>query len=738
MKKIVFLPLLAASMSFAVTINTVKFEGLVHLSPQMAGEIGGLQVGKEFNYEVADKAIRKLFKQGYFNDIWIDEDNGNIVVHVEEKPTIALIEVEGVSEDDKKTIKDMLGLSKGMVYDKSAIKSAKDRISRYFEAKGYFDTVVEEDKSPLEELSSLKVTFKVNRGENIIIRKVELPGAHELDYGDIEPNIGNKEREFMGWMWGVNDGKLNLGALPTDSARIKDEYLAKGFLDANVSNPYLRVNYDDYDASLIYRINEGSQYRVDSIDVTSDSNISYLSDLKDDFRLEKGDIFNVKKLRKDMKTIETEVADKGYAFVRVYPQTKDDKQNHTVGINYVVNPGEKVNIRKVIIGGNSRTADSVIRRDIYLTAGDLYNRTSLNDTKDALKRTGYFEDVTIKEKRVSRNEVDLYVKVKETPTGAIRGGIGYGSSDGLLFDISVSDKNIFGSGLQGTANMSRSDDELSGRIGITNPRVYDSLYSLGGSIYAEDNDWDSYDERTYGASITTGRRIGRYAHASLQYVLEQNNLSNLNDSLIERGYKEGKSIKSALIPAISFNNTDDYYLPRRGIKASTSLEYAGLGGDEEFIKSINKFAIYYGLADLTDWDVILRYKARFRWVWDEGYLPVNERLYLGGIGSVRGYDSHSIGPKTASGYEYGGTKSFNNSVEASFPLIDRLKMRAAIFYDYGMIGTDAIDDYTRSSAGVAIEWISPLGPINLIFAQPLDDEKGDDTSSFEFTIGAQF
>jgi outer membrane protein insertion porin family len=198
-------------------------------------------------------------------------------------------------------------------------------------------------------------------------------------------------------------------------------------------------------------------------------------------------------------------------------------------------------------------------------------------------------------------------------------------------------------------------------------------------------------------------------------------------------------LKSSLIPAISFNNTDDFYLPRTGISASSSLEIAGLGGDEKFISSVTKFATYYGLQDLIDYDLILRYKAQFKYLAineeDERY-SYGEKFYMGGVRTIRGYESNSISPMSGSTL-IGGNIMFANSIEASFPLIERLKMRGAIFLDYGMIGQDNLD-IKRAGTGVALEWISPLGPIGLVFSQPLLEESGDRTASFEFTIGQKF
>ncbi len=184
-----------------------------------------------------------------------------------------------------------------------------------------------------------------------------------------------------------------------------------------------------------------------------------------------------------------------------------------------------------------------------------------------------------------------------------------------------------------------------------------------------------------------------------------------------------KSIKSSITPAITFNNTDDYYLPRSGIIASTSLEYAGLGGDQEFISSSSKFNFYQGLQDYIGYDLIYRYKASFYKVWDEGYLPINQRIYLGGIRSIRGFESRTVSPKNQWGDEVGGTIAFANSVELSFPLIDRIKLRGSVFFDYGMIGRKNLDEIKRMSTGIGIEWITPIGPLQLVFAKPLNDKK---------------
>ncbi|EAH5141932.1 outer membrane protein assembly factor BamA [Campylobacter jejuni] len=727
------------AMANAATIKDIKFIGLNHLSNTSAINIAGLKIGEEINPAKINTAILNLYKQNYFENIAVENNNGILEIIVTEKPTIAKVTITGIASNDRKQVESILGIKRGTLLDEGNIKEAIERIKAYYEAKSYFDTIVEYKKKTLENTDGLELEFIVNRGENIIIDNVHLSGVKKFSYSDIEPAVVNKEKEFMGWMWGRNDGKLKVFELSNDSSRIADEYMKKGYLDVQVSSPYLKTYTDTYQANLTYFIKEGKPYKIKSISIENPlfddkQNAQTVKDL----RSSAGKTINIEDIRKDVKTIETQSADLGYAFVEVYPDIQKNDQTQEATVVFKVIPHDKVYIRNVIISGNSRTVDRVIRRELYITEGNLYNRTDLSESKNALKRTSYFDDVNIKEEKVDDTHIDLIVDVKEASTGAISGGIGYGSSDGILLNASLSDTNIFGSGIKSSVSVDKSDDTLSGRISLVNPRVLDSQYSLGGTLYSNDYEWDNYSEKNYGFDITIGRQFARYYNVSLTYNLEQSDIYHLSPTLLRTGYELGKSIKSSITPAITFNDTDDYYLPRSGIIASTSLEYAGLGGDQEFISSSSKFNFYQGLQDYIGYDLIYRYKASFYKVWDEGYLPINQRIYLGGIRSIRGFESRTVSPKNQWGDEIGGTIAFANSVELSFPLIDRIKLRGSVFFDYGMIGRKNLDEIKRMSTGIGIEWITPIGPLQLVFAKPLNDKKGDDTNSFEFNLGTRF
>jgi len=758
MKTLLVLSILMASLLQATVVKSLKFDGLIHLSKEVASEMIGIKKGDSIDIEIIDKAVKTLYKQGYFKDVWVEEvGNGDIVFYFKEKPTVAKIELEGIGENDKDKVLGFLGMKKGEVYDNEKAILSELRVIKFYEAQGYFDTVVEHDTEVLNG-TSIKVTFLINRGEEVFIKKIKICGAKNLEYSDFESKIANKEAEWLPWMWGFNNGKLRLSDLPNDSSRIKDVYMQHGYLDAKISEPFLKTYMDSYTATLRYSVDEGKQYKIGLVDikVPKDLNIS-IEELKEEMVLQSEDVFDVNSLRRDLKRVETAVADLGYAYVRVIPDINKKSEEAVADIYLRIIPGDKVYINDVRISGNSRTIDRVIRRDVFLASGDLYNRTDLKDTKGTLGRSGNFETVNIIEKRISKDKIDLVVEVTEASTGSIGGGIGYGSSDGFLISANLSDSNIFGSGMTASVDVERSNKELKGKLSLQNPRLFDSIYSLGGSIYRSSTEYNydttaKYDAITTGFNINAGRKLGRRWGVSVGYVLEDKQYNYL-DANTTNTYVNENLLKSSIIPSIKYNSTDNYQLPRKGISFKSSLEYAGVGGDAEFVKSVTKFNYYYGFRDLFKYDLIFRYKMQAHYLYDNGHVPIDEYLTMGGISTVRGYDSGTIGPTayyvdTNGNYildsngdktnYYSGNTMLINTIEASFPLIERLNMRGAIFLDYGMIGHNSIDDEIRAGTGAILEWISPMGPISLIFAHPLLQEAGDRTASFEFTMGRQF
>ncbi|MEA1916892.1 MAG: outer membrane protein assembly factor BamA, partial [Campylobacterota bacterium] len=384
-------------------------------------------------------------------------------------------------------------------------------------------------------------------------------------------------------------------------------------------------------------------------------------------------------------------------------------------------------------------------RELYLAPGDKYSLTNLNDSRGALGRTGYFESSTIEEKRLSESSMDLVVKVKEAATGNIQLGGGYGSYGGIMLNVGVNDRNVFGSGIDVGVKAEKSQRTMSASFNISNPRLNDSDFSGNFSIFTSEFEYNDYTVNSTGTGFGVGRRFTRYISGYMGYNYSDNSYSGYSATYLEnpryRRFLQNYD-KSAVTTSITYDSTDDYYLPRKGWTASQSLEYAGVGGKAEFIKSRTTFGKYYGFKKLVGFDMIGRYKARYFQAFDEGFLPLAERFYMGGFGSVRGYESYSISPVIveSDGYQtrIGGKKTFSNNIEANFPFIPSAKMRLTTFFDWGFIGDDSLTEYSRGGYGLGLEWFSPMGPIQLIFARPLNNQAEDKLAFFEFTMGQRF
>ncbi|MBD3790139.1 MAG: outer membrane protein assembly factor BamA [Campylobacterales bacterium] len=764
MKKIVFSWMLMGSLLLAQKVTQVKFEGLSHLSPNVAMEIADIHVGDEMNAMKINESIKNFFSQGYFKDVWVDQNGGVLTYHFQEKVAIANLEIKGYgSGDDADKLLKSIGLKKGDLYDAARVKKAKKEIISKLESEGYYDTVVEVTTAPVSQ-SSISVVLEVNKGEKIIIKKMNFMGASKLDQDDLELPLANKEEEFLGWMPWRNDGEAKVDQLEYDAYRVKDVYMKYGYLDAFVSKPLMRVDFGSYNAQVDYQVSEGEQYKVGTVAIAQDVEGLENKELMGDLTLKEGKVFNIDKMRKDIKYLEEQVGNLGYAYAKVSPQMHKNEEGRSIDIKYVIQPGTKVTINDVVISGNNETKDRVIRRYIYLAPGDQYNARDLKDSKNALGRTGFFESVDIENQRVSEDKINLLVKVKETATGSISAGGGYGSYEGLMFNASVADKNIFGSGIDASLGFDISKISTNYNVSFTNPKVWDSQYSLGVSFFKKKYEYYDFTQDQLGGTVMVGREFLRNFHASvgLGYVDNQSEFSDNNNSSyghIDPLYKDlynDKYKKGSVYFSLSYDNTDDFYLPREGMLASITTELANVSGDDvnlttypggygNFVKNSGKIGFYQGLEDWIDYDMILRLKGRFSTisgVADDEKLPTAEKLFLGGIGSVRGYDAYSISPLIDPSDPYsrriGGKNSASTSVEASIPLSEAAKMRLAFFYDYGMIGQDSFNEIHRSSVGAQIEWQSMFGPINLVFAQPLDDKPGDQTAAFEFSMGSKF
>ncbi|WQX21391.1 outer membrane protein assembly factor BamA [Helicobacter pylori] len=842
-------------------VKSISYVGLSYMSDMLANEIVKIRVGDIVDSKKIDTAVLALFNQGYFKDVYATFEGGILEFHFDEKARIAGVEIKGYgTEKEKDGLKSQMGIKKGDTFDEQKLEHAKTALKTALEGQGYYGSVVEVRTEKVSE-GALLIVFDVNRGDSIYIKQSIYEGSAKLKRRMIESLSANKQRDFMGWMWGLNDGKLRLDQLEYDSMRIQDVYMRRGYLDAHISSPFLKTDFSTHDAKLHYKVKEGIQYRISDILIEIDNPVVPLKTLEKALKVKRKDVFNIEHLRADAQILKTEIADKGYAFAVVKPDLDKDEKNGLVKVIYRIEVGDMVYINDVIISGNQRTSDRIIRRELLLGPKDKYNLTKLRNSENSLRRLGFFSKVKIEEKRVNSSLMDLLVSVEEGRTGQLQFGLGYGSYGGLMLNGSVSERNLFGTGQSMSlyANIATGGGRsypgmprgagrmFAGNLSLTNPRIFDSWYSSTINLYADYRISYQYIQQGGGFGVNVGRMLGNRTHVSLGYNLNVTKLLGFSSPLYNRYYSSTKQIiipsqpvcvsslglllglrqvQSCSTPGstrvgqtppvtglwdrdyhtpitssftldVSYDNTDDYYFPRNGVifssyatmsglpSSGTLNSWNGLGGNVRNTKIYGKFAAYHHLQKYLLIDLIARFKTQggyiFRYNTDD-YLPLNSTFYMGGVTTVRGFRNGSITPKDEFGLWLGGDGIFTASTELSYGVLKAAKMRLAWFFDfgfltfktptrgsffynaptttanfkdYGVIGAGFERATWRASTGLQIEWISPMGPLVLIFPIAFFNQWGDGngkkckglcfnpnmddyTQHFEFSMGTRF
>lgn len=725
-------------------IKAIRYDGLIRISNLIANEIAGVKVGDKLDSKKINDAIISFYKQDYFDDIYASFDNFTLTFHFKEKPGISSIEIKGYgSENETKDIEKLLNIKKGDTYDVYKEKAAKSIIINSLEEKGVYNSVVDVTSTKTDD--SVSLVFNVNKGEKIIIKKSIYSGA-SIPSDDIESLSANRQRHsWLGWLPWWPDGELKTKELEYDDLRIQDVYMRMGFLDAEISKPLVSVDFTSNDAVLMYKIKEGGQYTVNNIEIEKngdDEDDFNDEELKKLLNLKSDEIFNIETIRYDIEALKSYVMDKGYAYARVNPNLDKNQVDSKVNVTYTIDIGKKVHINDVIITGNNTSSDRIVRREMIIAPGDTYSITNIRKSENALRRSGLFDNVSISEIRVDDNSMNLLVEVLEGRTGEIMFGVGYGSYDKLMVNVSLRERNLLGTGMNVQLYVNWSKNTQLYNIGLSNPRVLDSAYSASLNVYKSYfNNYD-YVEDSTGFSIGVGRNFTDSFSGNVNYELVKTYLkdfASVESAAAYRKYFPAKGVlKSAITPGLYFDNTDDYYFPKNGVILQATSEIAGLGGDSKFIKLFGKVGLYYHLKKLTTIDLILRYKAQIGAMFDDGFLPINETFYMGGIGSVRGYETYSVSPLDDTGLRIGGKYLFTNSVEISYGLLEAINMRVSLFFDYGMIGRSNFNQFMKMSWGGALEWVSPIGPLVFVFPAAIKPEPNDRTSKFEFTMGTRF
>ncbi len=676
---------------------------------------------------------------GYFEDVIVEvepyEGGLKVIYTVKEKPTIVKINFSGNKEFDDDKLRKQVTITPGAIADATLIQHNVSALRAFYESEGYWlSNIVPIVKEISDDEVSL--TFLIEEADKVKIKDIEIAGNSALSDGDIKDVMKTK----TWWIFSIftSSGYYKKSVMKNDIERIKDLYYDNGFLNVVVSDPEISLTPDKKKMTIKIRISEGPRYQISEIKFRGHkpSDEPYLKEL---LEIEPGEVFSRTKLRESIKKITEFYSERGYAMASVEPEIIPDKKSKEVHIILNIDEGDLYRIGRIEVIGNTKTKDKVIRREMRLDEGDIFNSKLLKRSYERINNLNFFETVDLVPKPdVKEKKIDIDIKVKEKATGFLSIGGGYSTVDKFVALIDLTQANLFGTG-----RYIKLRGEFGGRstyyeVAYRDPWFMDKPLSLNLSAYRTTRDYIAYDRKSTGGTIGFGKRFAEFWSSSISYKYERVTISNIDEDASQFVKdQEGTNITSSITPAIARDSRDSFLNPHEGSRNALYVTYAGLGGTNYFIKGVFDSAWFFPIGETT-------IAARGRIGYASGLfnhkLPLYERFYVGGLYTVRGLGFGDAGPKDENGDPIGGTRELILNLEYIFPLISELRLNGVIFFDAGR-AYDTSEDFGRDlryTTGAGLRWISPLGPIRIEYGYNLDRRDGEDSGKIEFSFGGYF
>ncbi len=741
-KLIVLFVLIFSVNAFSKTIVSIGVEGTVRSDKATVLSVVKSKVGTNINLKTIDEDIKNIYALGFYKTVSAivknQEGGYELIYKVVEKPSVRFITFVGNDEISDKKLQKALKIKPYNILNKNLINQTINQMMGMYASKSMFLTRIAYKIKPVEN-NRVDIEFDIKESKETVIRDVNVIGNRHINTDDLLDDLSNHRKKgpyiltFLPWFY---TGKLRINDLGSDAQKIRDQYLSKGYLDVDVKGPLVNVEPDTGNAHIDFSLKEGKQYILKSVKFKDIAPFK-AKQLREVMNLKVNEPFDIVTLRRDIEKITDMYGDKGYAFADVNPRITKKKNN--AYLTLVVNKGPLVYINRITIVGNTKTHDNVIRRELRLKEGDLYSISKIRRSRQKIMNLNFFKSVKISTKRVGKNRVDMKVAVEEKPTGMLTFGFGYGSYDKISAQASVSEQNLFGSGIYGKLSANVSAKTSLFDLHLVNPWVDNRPISAGIDIFHQEYEGYDYTHKSTGFVVTVAKRFwDDDLSVGSKYSLSFDKITLDTDY---PGYyleqEEGSYIESAVVPFIKYNSLDNNIFPTSGINASNSLRIAGLGGDRRYVKNV-LFGEYFHRLPL---DLIGHIKGEIGYASGFGgkEVPVNRRFFLGGINNLRGFDTGTVSPKDADDNYIGGNRDMYASGEIIFPILSSLKFYGVCFYDIGnswLSGYDFSD--LRKDAGAGIRWISPLGPVRIEVGKNLSPRDGEKTTVFQFSMGALF
>jgi len=719
-------------------VNSIEVRGLKRIEEAAVKSKITHKTGEPLASEKTTNDIKNIYKMGYFDDVKVEiepfEGGVKLIYLVKEKPTIIKIDFQGNKEMDDSKLKEKITITPNSIADTVLIQDNADKLHAFYEEEGYWlSKVVPVVKKITDDEVSL--TYQIDEGPKVKIKDIVIEGNNALSKRQIK-----KVMKTSGWWWFsfiTSSGYYKKETMVSDIEKIRDLYFNNGYIKVAVADPRIQLTEDKKGMIITIMISEGDQFRISSVEVAGNKAFPE-SELRKKIQSSPKNVFSREILKKDVAAMTELYSEKGYALVSIYPDLVPDEALKQIKIAFKIDEGDIYRIGRIEISGNIRTRDKVIRREVRLDEGDIFNSTLLRRSYEMINNLNFFESVDMQPKpRPETKLVDIDIKVKERPTGFFSVGGGYSSVDKIIGTVDITQGNLFGRGqyikLKGELGGTSTFYELSFR----DPWFMDKPVSFGTSIYKTTREYTEYDKKAIGFDMSFGKNLSEYWKGDITYNYEKATIENISEgasSTIKD--QEGTKTTSSITPTIVRDSRDNFLDPHTGSRNSLYVTYAGLGGDNNFVKGNVDSTWYLPLGETT-------FSVRGRFGYATGIsgkaLPLYERFYVGGIYTVRGLGFGEAGPRDNNGDVIGGTKQVIFNAEYIFPLVSELRLKGVIFFDAGRAYDSSKDlGDLRYTAGGGIRWISPIGPLRLEWGYNIDRKPEENRSRWEFTFGSFF
>ena len=697
--------------------------------------------GSSFSVEKIREDLRSIFDLGYFTDVQVDikptPQGKEVIFIVVEKPSIKSILIKGNDKVKVDDIKEKMTLTARSILNLEKVKENSEQIRKLYFSKGYYGVKVE-DKVDYLETNEAIVTFAISEGPKGHIQKIVFKGNKKIKSSQLRKLMATKRRNILSII--TKTGTLDEDILKNDLQLLTAYYFDQGYLDAKISEPKIDLS-NPKKIRIEIGIVEGPQYHLGNIDFKGDV-LTTKEALFRVLKIKRGDVYSNTVIRREVNALTEKFANQGYAYVEINPEISLDAKSLLVHLTFEIEKKKRVFYEKIQVVGNTKSRDKVVRRELRVAEGELYNAADMNKSRDRLKKTGYFKEVDFTTSRGSTEEkINLDVKVEEAPTGAVTFGVGYSTIESVVGSASVSDRNLFGLGYAGSLRASLGFKTQNVRLSLTDPYFLGTRYAAGIDLYHERVEiFSSYNYRITGGDIRFGRELTDALRIDASYKLETIDVYNVaDDASVYIKDQKGTSLTSAISITPSIDTRDDYFNPRRGGKHSLLIQNAGgpLGGDNYFVKMLGQTSWFFPLPLYSTLN--LRAQAGLISPYSGKKLPIYEKFFVGGISTVRGFEYGMAGPRDSNDEAIGGKKMVAFNAELIFPISRELGLRGAIFFDVGK-GFDKWSDMTplRIGVGPGIRWYSPFGPIHIDFGFNPNPKRGEKGHVLDFTAGTVY